>query len=246
MEKVRIIVAEDDEASRKVIVRLLEALPYIEVVAEAKDGQELIRQILTEEPNLVLLDINMPKINGIHAIRECMKTFPEINMIIISGHPEYAIDAFNLSAIDYLMKPVERVRLYQAIEKARQLIQKKKEEEWKQLYKLKTSNEKLVVHAEGMIYFLQLKDVFFIEKVGRKTLLHTANQKIEILGTLGGLLERLDPSVFFQTHRSYIINFNQVSCIQPSGDTNLVYFHDYKEPAYISKNRMNDLLKFLK
>lgn len=246
MEKVRIVIAEDDASSRKVLRRFLEVLPYTEVVAETGDGEELLHTILTEEPNLVLLDIHMPRLNGIHAIKECLKVLPQLKTIFISGYSEYAVDAFDLSAVDYLVKPVERARLFQAVDKARGLIKLKNENEWSEFPKLKSRVEKIVVQAEGMIHFLPVDDIYFTEKVGRKTSIHTVHKKVEVFETLGALFKRLDPAVFFQTHRSYIVNFGRISRIKPSGETNLVYFDDYAEPAYISKNRMHELLKYLK
>jgi two-component system, LytTR family, response regulator len=246
MEKIRIVIAEDDEPSRRMMRRLLEAVPYTEVVAEATDGEQLIHHMLTEEPHLVLLDINMPKLDGIHAIQECVKILPELKIIVTSGYPDYAVDAFNLSAVDYLIKPIERTRLYAAIEKARRFVHSKRDEEWKQLKQLNIKGEKFMVQAEGIITFVPIKDILFFEKEGRKTLLHTLNRVLEVTETLGSILQRLNPAIFLQTHRSYIVNFDQVSFIKPSGDTNLVYFHNYDHPAYISKNRMLEILKILR
>jgi two-component system LytT family response regulator len=244
MEKIKIIVADDSEPTRMIIRRFMASLPYVMIVAEVGDGEELLRQVIIEEPNLVLLDINMPKFNGIDAIKECIKILPNLKVIIISGNTEYALEAFDFSAIDYLVKPIERKRLYQATEKARQIIRKQNEDELKQFVKMK--DEKMVIHSEGLLFFIHKKDIYFVEKIGRKNLIHTVKGKYETAETLGGVLKKLDPNSFFQSHRGYIVNFEQVSYIKPSGDTNLVYFNDYEENAYISKNRMNELLSYFK
>jgi two-component system LytT family response regulator len=244
MDKIKIIIADDNEQARTINRRFLETLPYAEIVAEVEDGEFLLREVIVEEPQLVLLDINMPKLNGIDAIKECIKILPNLNVIIISGHAEYAIDAFGFSAIDYLVKPIERNRLYQAMEKARQHINSQNDDELRQFLKLR--EEKLLINSEGLLLFIQKRDIFFVEKIGRKNLIHTAKRKYEVAETLGGLMKKLDPNRFFQTHRAYIVNFDRVSFIKPEGDTNLVYFDNYDQPAYISKNKMNELLYYFK
>lgn len=247
MEKLKIIIADDVESSRVITRRFLETLPHIDIVAEVSNGEELVRQVVIEEPNLVLLDINMPKQNGINAIKECIKILPQLKVIIISGHAEYALEAFDFSAVDYLIKPIERNRLFQAIEKARQIIRLRNHDEWKEFLKKNTNEEKMIVHSDGMIFFINISDILFVEKAGRKNLIHTINKKYEINETLGSVLKRLTTFTnFIQTHRSFIINFGKVTCIKPSGETHLVYFGNYEEPAYISKNRFNELLRYLK
>jgi diguanylate cyclase (GGDEF)-like protein len=119
---IKIVIADDHEPSRRIIRRFLEPLDQITIVGEAGSGEELIRAVADNEPNLVLVDINMPKMNGIQAIKECLSLNPGLKVIFITGHNEYAVEAFDVSAVDYIVKPIEKHRLEVAIEKAKTII----------------------------------------------------------------------------------------------------------------------------
>lgn len=119
---IKVVIADDHEPSRKIIRRFLEPIDQLCIVGEASNGEELIKKIADNNPNLVLVDINMPKLNGLHAIKECIKLNPQLKVIFITGHVEYAVEAFDISAVDYIVKPIERNRLIVAIDKARDIL----------------------------------------------------------------------------------------------------------------------------
>ncbi|RXT03830.1 LytTR family DNA-binding domain-containing protein [Ammoniphilus sp. CFH 90114] len=244
MDELKIVIADDDELSRRIVRRFLETIPNTTLVGEVTNGEELMEQVLVEEPNLVLLDITMPKLSGLDAIRECLKVLPQLKMIFITGHDQYAAEAFNLSAVDYVVKPVERQRLFVAIEKARQLIKAQQEDRWKEFYNRNDIIKKLIIRSERSIYFVPMKEVLFIEKIGRKSWIHTHLRMYESNETLGTLFKRLD-STFFQSHRSFLINLEHIHSIKPSGETYMVHFQDYEKPAFISKSKMNLMLEFI-
>lgn len=122
MDEINIIIADDHEPSRTIIRRFIETLEQIRIVGEAGDGEELLELVGERKPNLVLVDITMPKLNGINAIKECIKSLPQLKVIFVTGHNEYAVEAFDISAVDYIVKPIERKRLAVAIEKARAIL----------------------------------------------------------------------------------------------------------------------------
>lgn len=122
MDLIKVVIADDHEPSRRIIRRFIGSLENISIVGEAGNGEELLGQIESAEPHLVLVDIGMPKLDGINAIKECMKINPHLKVIFITGHNEYAVDAFDVSAVDYIVKPIERARLTSAVEKARAII----------------------------------------------------------------------------------------------------------------------------
>jgi diguanylate cyclase (GGDEF)-like protein len=122
VDEIKIVIADDHEPSRKFIRRFLESMHQITIVAEAADGESLLRLVEQYRPNLVLVDISMPKLNGIKAIKECLKILPQLKVIFITGHNEYAVEAFDISAVDYIVKPIQRDRLITAIEKAKAIL----------------------------------------------------------------------------------------------------------------------------
>lgn len=241
MDELKYIIADDNASSRTLLRRFMELAPNVSLAGEAEDGEQLVQLVICEEPHLALVDIGMPRLNGLEAIKECMKHVPQLKVIFITGTDQFALEAFNLYAIDYILKPLDRFRLLHAVERARSVIKARSDESQEQLRFLKETLHKLIVRSEKTIHFLPMKDIIFIEKSGRKTKIHTYQKTIETAETLGMLLKKLDYS-FIQSHRAYLINFRHISSITPSGETNVVYFDQYPYPAYISKSKLTQVL----
>lgn len=224
----RLIVADDDQLSREILKHFLSLLPQFSVCGEASNGEELIGQVMTLQPDLILLDISMPKMDGIDAIKTILKINPHAKFIFITGHDNYAVEAFSLAAVDYIVKPVERSRLYVAMEKAAKILSIPTE---------KTSNPKLVVKSRGSFHYIPLDDIIFIEKVDRKAIIHTLSASFQSSDTLEVILNKLD-NRFINTHRSYIINVEHLVNITPVDETFMVSFHNYDKKAIISKHKI--------
>ena len=227
----RVLVAEDDAASRKLLRHFIGSLPDYKIVGEATDGEELIRMIAAEKPELLLVDINMPFVNGIEAAKACKELFPWLQVIFITGHDEYAVEAFDVKATDYLLKPIERGRLYAALERAVQMIQYHNQ-------KQSTPKKDLRIKQHKNMIFIPLDDIVFIERLERKSMIHTPQQIFETYEALSSLEEYLDDR-FIASHRSYIINIKLLTRIEAAGQMYKAYFRDYDKPARISKNKLD-------
>ena len=103
----RVLIAEDNAASIKLLKHLIKFVPNYQIVGEAVNGEDLINKVLMEKPDIVLVDINMPLSNGMEAVKSCKKILPTLQVIFITGHDEYALEAFGVNAIDYIVKPIE-------------------------------------------------------------------------------------------------------------------------------------------
>jgi two-component system, LytTR family, response regulator len=226
MKPIELIIADDNQQSRTILRRFIEMNNNFKIVEEAKDGIELVDKILSKKPKLVLVDINMPKLDGLKAIKACLQSDPSLQFIFITGYDEFAVEAFSMSALDYIVKPVEVERLYAALEKMKMIEIDNKER-----------IKRLPIKYRKSTYYIPLNEILFIEKQGRKSIVHTKEKMVETYETLGHLSESLDDS-FFQSHRSNIINLKEVAEIKSSGETYLVYFSDYSKPAYISKQKL--------
>lgn len=241
-----LVIADDTPSSRRLLVRFLKFMPDVELVGEAENGERLIELVKEKKPNLALVDVNMPEMNGFEAIQSALMFHPKLKFVFITGYEEFAAEAFNISAADYIVKPVEQRRLQVAIEKVRRLI------EIDNVLSIQSGErqlelecvDKLIVRFDRSIYFIPYKDIFFIEKVERKSVIHTKEKVYETYENLSVLEERL-PSVFIQTHRSYLVNFQHISHIRHSGETYLIYFYGYDKPAYISRNKMSTVQKYI-
>ncbi len=242
LEEIRFVIADDCDVSRNLLKKIIHAFPIYKCVGEASNGDELISQVLIEKPHIIFVDITMPKVNGIDAAKDCMSLYPNLIVIFITGHNNYALDAFNMAAFDYIMKPINRIRLISSLEKARQAINHSNK--LKNAYPQRQGEKKLVCRREGTIYYLSLQDIIFIEKEGRKAVIHTRKKIVETNETINSLLVRLD-SRFIQSHRSYIININYISEMNQIGDSYIVSFNDYSGKAYISRKNFNRVTSYI-
>ncbi|WP_332629695.1 LytR/AlgR family response regulator transcription factor [Halalkalibacter flavus] len=231
----KILIAEDDKASRKLLKCFIETLPQFQVVAEAANGEELIRSVMENKPDIALVDIGMPLLNGLEAVKSCKKLLPSLEVIFTTGHDQYALDAFDVSAVDYIVKPIERDRLYTALERVE-----------KRLYQSgipseKTSkNKDIMIKRNNQITFLPPEEILFIEKLDRKTVIHTKDNKYETNEPLTTYENVLGPR-FMATHRSYLINLDQLARVETAGRMYKAYFKNYNETARVSKQKLVEL-----
>jgi two-component system LytT family response regulator len=233
----KVLIAEDNAPSRKLLKHLIKSVPNYQIVGEAVNGEDLINKVMMEKPDIVLVDINMPLLNGMEAVKSCKKILPTLQVIFITGHDEYALEAFGVNAIDYIVKPIERGRLYSALERAAAFS--------KQTGTVPPSapvKKDLMIKQRNQYSFIPLEEIIFIERADRKAVIHTVNQKIELNEALTDLEEILD-SRFVASHRSYIINLQYLTKIEAAGQSYNAYFKNYEETAKVSKNKLAELQK---
>jgi two-component system, LytTR family, response regulator len=235
MEKLTIVIADDDLPSRTLLIEFINFFPDYQVVGEASNGEELVNLILRERPNIALVDINMPGLNGVDAIRSCKEFIPALQTIFTTGYDQFAVEAFNISAVDYVIKPVNRLRLYEALEKAKKNINMY---QFSQTQPSRPTAQKIAIKSNNMLIYLNKDDILFIEKEARKTLVHTPYNSFETTDTLHEFETRL-PGYFYKTHRSYLVNLKKISLIEPSGETFLAHFNHSAKVAHISKLKIH-------
>jgi two-component system, LytTR family, response regulator len=233
----KVLIAEDHAPSRKLLKHLIKLLPDYQIVGEAVNGEELIKMAMIEKPDIALVDINMPLIDGMEAMKSCKEIVPSLQVIFITGHDEYALAAFGVNAIDYIVKPIERGRLYSALERAAALIRHSTP-----LPKQPSVKKDLMIKQQNQYSFIPLDEMIFIERADRKTVIHTIHKKYQLYEPLTNLEEVLD-SRFIGSHRSYIINLHYLTRIEASGQSYKAYFKNYEETAKVSKNKLEELQK---
>lgn len=240
MDKLRVILADDDISSRLLLTHFIQLIPDYVIVGEAANGEDLIKLIMQEKPDIALVDIDMPNISGMEAVKACKDIQPFLQVIFTTCYDEYAVEAFNLAATDYVVKPIERARLFVALDKAKQTIQlTKKQEE-----SIRESTNKLQIKSNQSILYLSIEDILFIEREGRKTILQTINKRYETTESLQELEGKL-PTSFFRTHRSYIVNLKKIERIESSGETYLACFSNKEKAAHISKLKVNEVFNIM-
>lgn len=239
MEPICILIADDDLASREILRLFIDMIKEVQIVSEVGSGEELIEGIIKYKPDIALVDINMPGISGIDAIKMCSELSPSLQVIFTTGFNEFAVEAFNLSAVDYLVKPIERTRLVLAIERAMKSLN-----QLNSISSKKSMNKKISIRSQNTFVYLVVDDILFIEVEARKSVVHTLQNRFETTDSLLEFEEKL-PEYFFRTHRSYLVNLRKISRIESSGETFLAYFANYKKCAHISKLKIQEVQTLL-
>ncbi len=209
---VRLVVVDDEKLARERVKGFLGKIPDVEFVGEAEDGSAAIELIERENPDLVLLDVQMPGGDGFSVLRS-LKDPPHV--IFATAYDEYAIKAFEVEAIDYLLKPFTRGRLVDAIERVRQRIDEgSARADAAALARVAEPNKayakQIPVHTARKILVLPVDEILWFAVESRLVYAHVDGRAYMTNFTLRELEERLDPEVFFRAHKSRLVNLEQV------------------------------------
>lgn len=229
MKLLQCIIADDEPIARQILESYIESMPNIELVASCKNAFEVMEVLQTSTVDVLFLDINMPKLSGISLLRT-MQHPP--NVIITTAYPEYAVEGFELSVTDYLLKPFSLERFIQAVMKVQKQTNTSTEVTPSQL---EENTHTLFVKSDKKIIKINLEEIHYIEAYGNYIKIYT-DQMILTPQTLSDFLEKL-PTHFVRIHKSYVINFHQLKLIDGN---QIVLYNDTKLP--IGKSYRKDVL----
>ncbi len=206
----KVILIDDERLARSELRRMLDEFSDVEIIGEAANASEGIEKIESLNPDLIFLDIQMPGKSGFDLLSQLDKA-PYV--IFVTAYDEYALKAFDVNALDYLMKPVEPQRLAEALLKVRQ----KTEEEMLSYNNrgILSENDQVFVKDGERCWFVRLSEVRLFESVGNYAKVFFGTNKPLILKSLNALEERLDEKVFFRANRKHIINLRMIEKIEP-------------------------------
>jgi len=206
------IIVDDERLARNELKRLLENFPTIEVVGEAANTDEAAALLETMQPDVLFLDIQMPGKTGFEWLESWEGFLPEV--IFTTAFDEYALKAFEVNALDYVLKPIELARLSESIQKLekRQIQQAKSNASPSHVL---GAMDQIFVKDGERCWFVRLDRVRLCESMGNYVRLFFDDQKPLVLKSLNALEERLDPKVFFRANRKHIINLNFIDKIEP-------------------------------
>jgi two-component system, LytTR family, response regulator len=209
------IIIDDERLARTELRKLLQDFPEIEIVDEASNADEGLQKIENHNPDLVFLDIQMPGKTGFDMLSE-LDHAPQV--IFTTAYDEYALKAFEVNALDYLLKPVEPRRLADAVEKLRRSTHNhvaEKTNHHSEPSSILGENDQVFVKDGERCWFVKLSDVRLFESVGNYAKVFFGNNKPLILKSLNALEERLDDKVFFRANRKHIVNLRMIDKIEP-------------------------------
>jgi len=226
-KKYSTIIVDDEPLARKMIKEYLQDYPEIKIVGECRNGKQAVKAINQEKPDLVFLDIRMPGMDGFEVL-EHIDQMPHV--VFVTAYGDYALKAFEVNAVDYLLKPYDRKRFSRAIQKVIYRSAESIDEIEKILRVLQQSNEpedfpkRIFVHVGRKIVSIQLNDILWIEADGDYTQLHTNSGTHLCNLSMNALEQRLDSKQFLRVHRSYMISSNSVEYLTGDGEGGLEAF----------------------
>jgi len=227
--RLRVVVADDEPMARSTLRTLLGRDPELELVAECKNGEEALRCVREHAPDLLLLDVQMPGMNGFEVVERLGDAVPAV--IFVTAYDRYALQAFEVHAIDYLLKPFDDERFERAIERAKDEVRREEAVGMgRRLADLLSSVtarsagapgakplERLAIHREGRVDLVDVDDVVWIEAADQYVLIHTTEGSSLMRQSMARLEEQLDDGRFVRVHRSAIVALDRIRTLEKHG-----------------------------
>src|SRR4026208_1501672 len=258
--KIKTLIVDDEPLARRNLRLLLEKDPQIEILEECRNGREAVKAINNLSPDLIFLDIQMPAMDGFDVLERVGAE--QIRAIIfVTAFDQYALKAFDVHALDYLLKPFDDDRFAEALERAKSQIQARDINNLsKQLLALLEEREKeqkgsrqdesfltrLMIKVSGRVVLLKIAEIDFIEADGNYAKLHTGRKTHLLREKMNDLEGRLDPAKFVRIHRSVIVNLDRIKEMHPHFNGDYIVVLDDGRQLRLSRSRRENLEAKLK
>jgi two-component system LytT family response regulator len=219
---IRVLLSDDETLARERLRSLLEEEPDLEIVAECGDGKSTIATVERERPDLVFLDIQMPEVDGFGVVQALRDAMPLT--IFVTAYDRYAMKAFEVHALDYLLKPVGKERLKAAVDRARGQLRRPPDGSFQRrvlelladMDARQQTPERIVIKSDGEIVCLKPNEIDWAESAGNYVCLHVGGATHILRETITALESRLGPRQFMRVHRSTLVNVDRIKTLKPS------------------------------
>ncbi|HEY0006539.1 MAG TPA: LytTR family DNA-binding domain-containing protein [Pyrinomonadaceae bacterium] len=220
--RIRALLVDDESLAREMLREMLKDDEDVEIIGECVNGREAVEVINAEMPDLIFLDVQMPEIGGFEVL-ESLKAGRMPHIIFVTAYDQYAVRAFEVHALDYLLKPFDRERFEASWQRAKAQILRERNGNLDQriialLEELKAESkylERLVIKSGGRIFFLEVDEIDWIEAEGNYVSVHSGKKTHLLRETISSLETQLDPKKFVRIHRSSIIKIDRILELQP-------------------------------
>lgn len=231
--KIRTIIIDDNVEILNSLEKHLSHFDYIDLIYSTLDSEDFLEVVLEQSPDLVIMDIDMPRLNGIELGNIIREKLPFIEIVYVTSHSEYIKDAFNVYASDFIEKPYDIDRLNLTLKR----ISKK----------LNVTEETYEIKSQRIIRHLRVSEIICIEAFNRKTTIYTDTETIEADYSLKGLLTLLNSKYLYKSARSFCINLLKVDSVKSVSRTSYeISFKNSKVTALLSKNQYNEFRELFK
>ncbi|MEM7486867.1 MAG: LytTR family DNA-binding domain-containing protein [Bacteroidota bacterium] len=224
--KFKVLVVDDELEAQKRLLHHLRKFSNLELLKADQNGQEALNTIRTQSPTIVFMDVEMPEMSGIDVLANCERPYPYI--IFVTAYNQYAIEAFEQNAVDYILKPYTFERIELALNRATTLIEKDRlaniNENFKDLLFSLSKNmvpdsdseyiKRIAVKSIGQTIFIPVDEIIFIEAADQYVEVYTEKKRYTVRESMDKLEKSLDPQFFFRTHRSSIVNLECVIALE--------------------------------
>ncbi len=253
MKTIRTMLVDDEPFARQRLRRLLDSVSYIQVVAEAKNGQEALELLQKYQPDLLFLDIQMPGLNGIELMVE-HQLEPAPQVVFVTAYDQYAIKAFDLQAVDYLLKPFDDERFHQALEQAVQQINlREKALQHEKILQVihahqspqKEIKEAIEIKEKGRSYFVPIVDILWVQSDGNYLRLFTEQKTYLIRETLQSFISSVSEQQFLRIHRSIIVQKIHIVSVQYLGNNQYQFKMKNEEVLQSSRSNKPEIAEYL-
>lgn len=247
MNRKRAIIVDDEHLARKALRMILDGFKEIEIVGECSDGFEAVKAIKEKKPDLVFLDIQMPKLDGFDVLELLGKDAPFV--VFVTAYDEYALQAFEAHALDYLLKPVKPARMAKTLDRIKERFPGKNRQPVDKLlqqHRLKeVPHKRILARDRGNIYIIPTEDIIYIEAQDDYVCIYTANKSSLKNDTLANMEKMLDPQKFYRIHRSYILNIDYLNTIEPYTKDSRIAILKNGKTLPVSRSGYSRLVKLL-
>ncbi|HEX9983904.1 MAG TPA: LytTR family DNA-binding domain-containing protein [Thermoanaerobaculia bacterium] len=227
------LIVDDEPLARKRMHKLLRGLDDVTVVGEAAGGEEALREIGERHPEVVFLDVQMPRLDGFEVVRRLAPDARPL-IVFVTAYEQYALAAFRASAVQYLLKPIEREPLRRAMARVRELVAARSypplTEFLARLQQQTAFMQHIAVKSKGRVRLVRVEQIDWFESAGNYVRLHVGSERFLLRQTMNGLEQKLDPRQFVRIHRTTIVNLGRIRDTRSAshGD-HIVVLHDGTE-----------------
>ena len=247
--EIRVLMADDQAGMRLILRKMIEKAAGFTLCAEADSGDKVPALVEEHRPHICFLDVEMPQMSGVEAARIIQDTDPSVILVFATAHDRYMADAFEVYAFDYLVKPFTLERVLKTLERARDVLLRRTQDEpvpnptQKAVPRARATAGRLMLrHREG-VNFVAMEDILVVQRENRATVLYMkGGVRFVTSESLGDIEARLDPEIFYRCHKSYIINLREIDSITPYGRwTYVVRLRGTQQDALITHERYEEL-----